>query len=235
MTGQHDDEPSWARFPGESADDDLLELGSDRPPRDLRPAWWPSWRPPRLSRFAVILAVAALIVGLGAGLGVGYTSGEHHAAATPRPSPASSSSAAALAGGPTLAQTGNLCSSQHGTTLQLGVQVANDSAAPLTLFQVHTVLPMNGLRVTSVGWGPCGQLPTGPLAEADPQVLGVDQYLTPQASGWFTITVQVLVSCPSPLPVQFVVAYGQHGKLSTVPLAGFNDLAGVSYSGCHPS
>jgi hypothetical protein len=238
VTGQHDDEPSWARFPAEPDGDDVLELGTDRPHRDLRPSWWPSRRPPRLSRSAALLAVAALVVGLGVGLGVGYPAGErHHAAAAPSATPSGSSTSAAsvAVGGPTVTQTGNLCSAQHGTTLQLGVQVVNDSAAPLTLFQVRTVLPMNGLRVTAVTLGPCGQLPSGSLAENDPQAAGINQYLPAQATGWFTITVKVLVSCPQPLPVQFVVAYAQHGKLNTAPLAGFNDLGDVSYSGCPAS
>jgi hypothetical protein len=235
VTGPYDHQPPWGRLPGDPADDDLLELGSDRPPRQLRPSWWPSWRPPRLPRFAAILAVAALAVGVGAGLGVGYTAGQHHAA--PRTAAATPSgvspSAAALAGGPTLAQTGNLCSQQQGTTvLQLGIQVANDSTAPLTLLRVRTVLPMGGLKVVGLGWGPCGELPLGPVAEGDPQISGVDQYLAAQATGWFTVTVKVLGICPSALPVQFQVSYGQHGKISTVPMAGFNDLANVGYSGC---
>jgi hypothetical protein len=237
VTGQYDDRPPWGRLPGDPADDDVLQLGSDRPPRSLRPSWWPSWRPPRIPRFAAILAVAALVVGLGVGSGVGYTAGDRHqAAAAPSPS-ASGDSFSATAGtdGPTLAQTGNLCSSQHGTMLQLGIQVANDSTTALTLFQVRPVLPLGGLRVTAIGWGPCGVLPIGPLADGDPQAAAIDQYLPAQATGWFTITVKVLVSCPSALPVQFEVAYGQHGKISTVPIAGFNDLANVGYSGCPSS
>lgn len=236
MTGPYDDEPPWGRLPGEP-DDDVLQLGSDRPPRDLRPSWWPSWRPPRLPRFAAILAVAALVVGVGAGFEVGYTAGQHHATAGTPAATASGSDPAAAAGtaGPTLAQTGNVCSSQHGTMLQLGIQVANDSTTALTLFQVRPVLPMGGLRVTAIGWGPCGQLPISPLADGDPQAAAIDQYLPAQATGWFTITVKVLVSCPGPLPVQFEVAYGQHGKISTVPMAGFNDLANIGYSGCPAS
>lgn len=233
MTGQYEDEPPWGRLPGEPADDDVLQVGSDRPHRDLRPSWWPSWRPPRLPRFAAFLAVAALVVGVGVGFGAGYTAGQHHGEGTPAAvASGGSPSAAAMAGGPTLAQTGNVCSSQHGTMLQLGIQVTNDSTTALTLFQVRPVLPLGGLRVTAIGWGPCGQLPIGPLADGDPQAGAIDQYLPAQASGWFTITVKVLVSCPSALPVQFEVAYGQHGKISTVPMAGFNDLANVGYSGC---
>jgi hypothetical protein len=235
VTGPYDDEPPWGRLPGDR-DDDVLQLGSDRPPRDLRPSWWPSWRPPRIPRFAAILAVVALVVGVGAGFGAGYTAGQRHAAGTPAAAASGGSpSAAAMAGGPTLAQTGNVCSSQHGTMLQLGIQVANDSTTALTLFQVRPVLPLGGLRVTAIGWGPCGQLPIGPLADGDPQAGAIDQYLPAQASGWFTITVKVLVSCPSALPVQFEVAYGQHGKISTVPMAGFNDLGNIGYSGCPAS
>jgi hypothetical protein len=137
-----------------------------------------------------------------------------------------------MAGGPTLAQTGNLCSQQQGTLLQLGIQVANDSTIPLTLFRVRTVLPMGGLQVVGLGWGPCGELPPGALADGDPRGYGLDQFLPAQATGWFTVTVRVLGICPSALPVQFQVSYGQHGKISTVPMAGFNDLANVAYSGC---
>ncbi|HXP57122.1 MAG TPA: hypothetical protein VN847_19290 [Streptosporangiaceae bacterium] len=237
MTGPYDDEPPWGRLPGDRADDDVLQLGSDRPRRDLRPSWWPSWRPPRIPRFAAILAVVALVVGVGAGFGAGYTAGRHHAAAAAPAAAASGAtpSAAAMAGGPTLAQSGNVCSAQHGKQLQLGIQVVNDSTTALTLYQIRPVLPMGGLRVTSINWGACGQLPIDPLADGDPQAAAIDQYLPAQAAGWFTITVQVLVSCPSALPVQFQVAYGQHGKISTVPMAGFNDLANVGYPGCPSS
>lgn len=239
MTRPYDDEPPWGRLPGPPADDDVLQLGSERPRRDLRPSWWPSWRPPRIPRLAKLLAVVALVVGLGVGLGVGYTAGQHHAAAGTPAAAASggSPSAAAVAGtgGPTLAQSGNVCSFQRGTMLQLGIQVVNDSTTPLTLFQVRPVLPMGALRVTAIGWGPCGQLPTGPWIEGDPQAAGLDQFLPAQASGWFTITVKVLVSCPKAVPVQFAVAYGQHGKINTVMMAGFNDLANIGYSGCPAS
>jgi hypothetical protein len=237
VTGPYDDEPPWGRLPGEPADDDVLQLGSDRPRRDLRPAWWPSWWPPRIPRFAAILVVVALVVGVGAGFGAGYTAGRHHTTAATPAATASGSDPAAVAGtaGPTLAQSGNVCSSQHGTQLQLGVQVVNDSTTALTLFQIRPVLPMGGLRVTSISWGACGQLPIDPQADGDPQSAAMDQFLPAQAAGWFTITVQVLVRCPAALPVQFQVAYGQHGKVSTVPMAGFNDLANVGYSGCPPS
>ncbi len=228
MTGQHDDNEPWAGFPGDSADD-VLELGDDRPRRRQAPSWWP----PRISRFAAVLAAVALVVGLGVGLGVGYTAGPR-SAATPGATASGGGPPAepVVAGGPTLAQTGNLCSVQDGTTLQLGVQVINGSAAPLTLGQVRAVLPMGGLRVTGWTWGPCGELNAGPHNGGDPQGAEPDQYLTAGASGWVNVTVQVLVTCPSPLPVQFTVSYEQYGKFGTVQLPGFQDLGIVRYSGC---
>ena len=213
----------------------MLELGADRPGPGLRPSWWPSWRLPRLPRFAAILVAAALLVGLGAGLGVGYTAGVRHQAAGTRAATARGSgtpAASVAAGGPTLAQTGSLCSAQQGTTLQLGIQVTNDSATPLALGQVRAVLPIGGLQMTGWTWGPCGELNIGPHADGDPQGAGADQYLSPGASGWVTVIAKVLVRCPDPLPVQFVVSYEQHGKLSTAQFSGFQDLGAVPYSGC---
>jgi hypothetical protein len=178
------------------------------------------------------------VVGLGVGLGVGYAAGVRHQAAG-RPAAtaggSNTSAAPAAAGGPTLAQTGNLCSAQQGTTLQLGIQVTNDSATPLALGQVRAVLPLGGLEVTGWTLGPCDEMNIGPHADGDPQEPGADQYLPPGASGWVTVIVKVLVACPSPLPVQFVVSYEQHGKLGTVQFPGFQDLGAVPYSGCPAS
>ena len=42
----------------------------------------------------------------------------------------------------------------------------------------------------------------------------------------------MLVKCPNPLPVQFVVSYEQRGKIGTVQFPGFQDLGAVPYSGC---
>jgi hypothetical protein len=215
-------------FPRESADD-VLELGDDRPRRRLGPSWWP----PQLPRFAVILAAATLVLGLAVGFGVGHTTGPRpasHPAATA--SGSSTSAASVAAGGPTLAQTGNLCSVQQGTTLQLGVQVSNDSTVPLTLGQVRTVLPMGGLQETGWTWGPCGELNAGPHNGGDPEGSEPDQYLTAGAMGWVNVQVKVLVRCPTALPVQFIVSYQQYGKLRTVELPGFQDLGVVPYSGC---
>jgi hypothetical protein len=205
-----------------AAEDDVLEQGRDR-----RPA--PSWWPPKISRFAAALSVVALLLGLG----VGYLAGVRHGPGGTAPAPsASASSLPVSAGGPTLEQSYNRCSAQDGTTLQLGVELTNQSATPLTLSLLRVILPLGGMRVTDVTWGPCGEILGS--TEDPPQDDATNRYLMPGASGWLTITVTVLVACPQYAPVQFKVGYLQHGKLSTVQLPGFPDLSGVSYSGCRP-
>jgi hypothetical protein len=52
------------------------------------------------------------------------------------------------------------------------------------------------------------------------------------ATGWLTVTFHVLVRCPQPYPVQFVVSYTAAGKISTAQLDEFPDLGQVTYSGC---
>ena len=52
------------------------------------------------------------------------------------------------------------------------------------------------------------------------------------AGGWITVTFQVLVSCPHPLPVQFTLDYDQQGRAAAIRLPGFPDLAQVPYTGC---
>jgi hypothetical protein len=52
------------------------------------------------------------------------------------------------------------------------------------------------------------------------------------ASTWITVTFQVLVSCPQPLPVQFTLDYDQQGRAAAIRLPGFPDLAQVPYIGC---
>ena len=87
---------------------------------------------------------------------------------------------------------------------------------------------MGGLRATSQAWGPCGELPAPGEAPGNalPLTLG------PGASAWFTVTFQVLVGCPQPLPVHFTLDYDQSGRSAAMPLPSFPDLGQVSYGKC---
>ena len=218
MTGQDDREQPGPDFPpgssGSSAGVDVVEVGG----RQL-PVF--GWRP---SRAAVILAAAGLLAGLVAGYAVGDWHAMTNAAPFPRSRAAASPAAPPAAGILALSQSGRQCSAQIGHALQLGVQVTNPSADRVTLRQVTAVLPLDGLKATSQAWGPCGELP----AVGDVP----DNVLAAGASTWFTVTFEVLVNCPGPLPVQFTLDYDQLGRPATVHLPGFDDLGSVPYASC---
>ena len=198
------------------AGDDVLEQGSRR-----RPV--PRWRLPRA---ALVLGA----VGLLAGLAAGYAAGVRHAGKPPSaPRGAASQTAPSdTAGGFPLSQSGPGCSAQTGHELQLGLEVTILSAKAITLHRVAVVLPLGGLKVISQAWGPCGELPdaAGAPGHALPPTLG------PGASAWFTVTFQVLVRCPQPLPVQFVLHFDQGGPPGAMPLPSFPDLSQVPYGNC---
>ena len=187
-----------------------------------------NWRSPR---GAAILLAMGLVIGLAAGYAAGYRQAPRNASppaaspgsASPAPTPSlTTGNAVPFAGGPALTQATGTCSSQSGRKLQLGVQVTNGSAAQIELGLVHAVLPLGGLRVISQQWAPCGALEVGQV----PAALG------PGNSTWFSLTFQVLVKCPGPLPVQFSVDYTTAGESAAVNLPGFPDLSQVPYTGC---
>lgn len=206
--------------------DDVVEQGDRR-------VLLPNWRP---SRGAGVLAVAALIVGLAAG----YAAGDWHArgiVALPMPAGTATPSASlapvptapvpdatfSFADSPALGQDTGTCSVQLGSDLQLGAQITNQSAVPLTLQTVRAVLP-GGLKQVTQQWAPCGALPGG--------LTRGDAILQPGASTWLTVTFLVQLRCPAPIPVQFTVGYLAQGHSATASLPGFSDLSQVPYSGC---
>jgi hypothetical protein len=203
---------------GSGAGDDVLELGGQR--RRV-PRWWP---PPA----ALVPGVVALVVGLAIGYAVGVRhAGEHVAPSSPTRA-AAAPAAPFSAGGFPLSQSGLECSVQTGRDLQLGLEITNLSQAAVRLRRVEVVLPLGGLKVTTQAWGPCGQLAAADDASGRilPPTLGRG------ASSWFTVTFQVRVRCPQPLPVQFTLHYDQQGRSAAIRLPGFPDLGQVPYSGC---
>ena len=198
---------------------DVVEQGGRRFFPSLN---WPlmKWRPPR---GAAILLAVGLIIGLAAGYATGYRQAPRNASAPPTPS--SGPASPVFADGLALTQDTGTCSVQSGRELQLGVQVTNTSTEPIVLSRIRTVFPLGGLKMVSQQWAPCGATGAvqGPVA------------LEPGDSTWFSVTVQVLVACPAPIPVQFVVGYTYAGEAATVDLPGFPDLGQVPYTGCPES
>jgi hypothetical protein len=171
-------------------------------------------------------------IGLLVGLAVGYAAGDRHAGKPASPSPTAAASPPApvfAAGGFPLSQSGPECSAQVGDELQLGLEVMNLSGTAITLRRVGVVLPLGGLRETAQAWGSCGELP----AAGEAPGLTLPPTLRPGASAWFTVTFQVLVRCPQPLPVQFTLVFDENGKpAGAMPLPSFPDLGQVPYGGC---
>jgi hypothetical protein len=109
--------------------------------------------------------------------------------------------------------------------LTLGIEVENDTTAPVTLNAVDVVLPMGGLEVLRTGRGACGE-PDGPVGVAT-------VVIPPGGSIWLTANLLVTVAmCPAPLPVLFGLTYERAGQSITQNLGGFPDLGDVPYPTC---
>ena len=247
--------------PGGEDEDDVVEQEGGTPLRlpgwARRPRWLPApgQRPPRV---AAILGIAGLVTGLVVALAAGYALGYRHPgqavrpATTARAAPTSAASAdsyssgLAIEGLTGLVQTGGACSVQRGSELQLGVEVINLSGAPVTVGRVTPVLPLAGLRAVSQQWTPCGALSQSWQAAGGGTIVFISvpsgevgavsgagaTVLPPNGTAWLSVTLQVLVACPSPLPVQFSVSYRQKGRAETTQLPGFLNLAQIKYTGC---
>jgi hypothetical protein len=190
-----------------------------------RPGGRLPWRPGWVGRNASVIVGLALAVGLIAGYLGGHQ--QRPTAPPPRPanttSPPSSQAATVQNAFPDLSATGNRCAVQRGTTLQLGVEVLNQSDHTVDVGQFRAVVPVGGLRATAATVGTCGALPIWPP---------ISPTLPAGQTVWLTITFHVLVRCPQPYPVQFVVSYSDAGKSATTQMDLFPDLSQVAYSGC---
>jgi hypothetical protein len=199
------------KSPGAAGAADVIEI-CGRSPR------WP-WRNPRGS--ASSIALAALVAGLLLGFIVGRLQ------ASPRGTPARDAPAFTTVlpvGDAAISATGSRCAVQLGHTLQLGIEIMNQSERAVLLRQIKPVLPLGGLQEIASQWATCGSLPApGP---------GQATSLAPGATGWLTVTFDVRVSCPQALPVLFKVSFVQARKLVTADLDSFPDLGQVRYNNC---
>jgi hypothetical protein len=171
--------------------------------------------------------MVALVLAVVLAATAGYLLGSHRITAphhtTARAAPSSSTNPAPPGAAEPIAQTGNRCSAPRGDQLQLGVEIRNRSATTVTLEQVQPVLPLHGLRPTASAWGACGQL--------SPVPAGHGFTLSGGATVWVTMTFDVLVACPGPLPVLFTLTYTtQSGQPGVTDLPGFPDLGDVPYT-----
>jgi len=107
--------------------------------------------------------------------------------------------------------------------LQLGIEIVNQSSADVVLRRARADLPLGGLRATAATWGGCGQL--------SPAAADGDYPLAAGVTTWLSITFDVLIPCPAPMPVRFVVDYTRAAQGDAVAhLPGFDDLGDVPYS-----
>jgi hypothetical protein len=176
------------------------------------------------------IVAGALVATLVIGIVIGFVSGRHGAksAAAKSVSPASPSASPSFLTfrAPSLRES---CSAQSGKQLQLGVEIVNESALPFTIDGLQPVLPLGGLRTRRISTGECGRL-GGPGPD---EVVGYN--VAANASVWINITMDVLVPCPAPLPVQLRIRTTQSGLTATTDLSPFPDLGQVPYSGCPTS
>lgn len=188
----------------------------------------PTWFPGRPDRRTNVLVAVALAIGLTAGYLGGHLQGRTavptRSVRTTPPQPLPQTTAPSFPSlVPALTATGNRCALQRGKTLTLGFEVANQSPHAIAVGRFRAVLPLGGLRATAASVGTCGALYNGaPFSPA----------LAAGATEWLTITFDVLVRCPQPLPVQFTVSYTDSGKAATAQFDEFSDLGEVAYSGC---
>jgi hypothetical protein len=176
-----------------------------------------SGRSPRVAPWVTLAIVVAAVLGFVAGRQDNGSPGAHVAATR---APVSSASPAPF----TYLTTGiNSCSAQIGRQLQLGAELENHGTTDVVLMRVKPVFPMHGLRAVESRLGTCGQPSRGPIP---------DYSIEPGSSVWVTVTLDVLVQCPRPLPVMLDVFYTSAGRHDHVLLGGFADLGTVPYSGC---
>jgi hypothetical protein len=202
-----------------------MEQPDDVIGKDTRP--WPGerlWRShpmPARGRGTVVIAVAALLTGSLLGYLAGYLG---RGGGEPAPAAGATTAAAPAGLSSALGMTGERCAVQYGTTIELGIEVVNQSDGTLQLRGVRAILPLRGLRPVATGWGTCGALP--------PSAASATPLLRPGATGWLTMSFDVLVRCPGPVPVEFRVAYAESGHAATASLDEFPDLGQVRYTGC---
>ena len=212
--------PSGADSSDADGDADVIHGRPPRPP--LRWTMRPTW-------LAGLLAVV-LAGGIGIGYAVGH--GQRRVAAHPPTTASASTSRGSPPAGSVLAEVpqvlrlGTRCSglaSSSGRPLMVGIEIINGGDRPLVLTGVQGEFPLGGLRQLDSQIGQCDNNATEPVS---------GHRVEPTAIVWISVTLEVQVRCPAPLPVAFRVDYTIDGVPATETMRGFPDLGGVPYPGC---
>jgi hypothetical protein len=207
--------------PSADASTDVIHGRPPRPPVrwSVRPTW-----------LAGLLAV--VLVG---GIGIGYAVGRHGkrpTAAHPSATPTSAAptrfppAGSALAEVPQVLKTGTTCfgvAASSGQPLMVGVEITNGADRPLVITNVEGDFPLGGLRQLDSQIGQCDNNATEPVS---------GHRVEPTAIVWVSLTLDVQVRCPAPLPVAFRVDYTIDGVPGTETLRAFPDLGRVPYPAC---
>jgi hypothetical protein len=188
-------------------------------------------------RRPMVVAVSALVLVFALGVAVGYQLR------------ARKTQPAAQQGGPVGTASivaGGRCGMQVGTTLWLGVEVLNDGPGPVVLQSIAVRLPIGGLgQPANVMWAACGELSPVVVPFGAPVVVpfGAQQVqagvaaagqltLADRGTLWVSGVFPVTVGCPTPYPMLFALTYTDATGAPNESNLGFNDLQGVTYTGC---
>ena len=163
-----------------------------------------------------LLTILAVLVGFG----LGFVVARSPSTRSPQPTPTLVADVGA---------TGSQCSLQNGRTLQVGIEVSNRGTATAEILSVQASAPLGGLNLREVGWGACGQL--RPVQVGVPDSGGPPRRLIPPGgTDWMYARYDVVVDCPAPYPVRFLI--DSVGSTGLVDIGGFADLGNVPYTGC---
>jgi hypothetical protein len=187
-----------------------------------RPAEEPAGSGRRRPQLRLALTILAVLAAFGLGLVTA-----RGPAPTPEQPPTNATPPNLAAPIAYIVSTGGQCSVQNGQTLQVGIELTNRGVATAAILFLLASAPLGGLTLREVGWGACGHLQPIPIDSTDTNGL---RLIPPGGSDWIYARFDVLVACPAPYPVRFLI--GPPGSTDLVDVGGFNDLGNVPYTGC---
>ncbi len=200
-------------------------------------------RPRRFIAVASLLVLAALVawlvIGSPAGSDAGGPIGSPPVSPVPSPdsSPATGGNSSGVQVGLGAAnahlEMGKVCRpvTDGHSRLKIRFTLINGSRSPVTMLDVHPVLPLGGLvnRRTTVRLGTCAEIGSAPLAAPRRQILEAGQ------SALISFDFRLPPQCPEPLPVQAAAATRISDKAPSAHrtrYALYPDLGSIAFDTC---